>query len=120
MTGAAGFIGSTFVRLLLDAHPGEDVVVLDKLTYAGRRENLSGIEDRIEFVEGAIEDRDTVREAMSGCGLVVNFGAESHVDRSNPDQDAFARTRVTGTSVLLHAARELGVRRYLQVSTAVA
>ena len=117
MTGAAGFIGSTFVRLLLEAHPGEDVVVLDKLTYAGRRENLSGIEDRIEFVEGAIEDRDTVGEAMSGCGLVVNFAAESHVDRSIADQDAFARTHVIGTSVLLDAARELGVGRYLQVST---
>jgi dTDP-glucose 4,6-dehydratase len=116
VTGAAGFIGSTFVRLLLDR--GEDeVVVLDKLTYAGRHENLADVEDRLEFVEGAIEDRALVREVMEGCELVVNFAAESHVDRSITDQDAFARTHVIGTSVLLDAARERGVRRYLQVST---
>jgi dTDP-glucose 4,6-dehydratase len=116
VTGAAGFIGSTFVRLLLAG--GEDeVVVLDKLTYAGRRENLADVEDRIEFVEGAIEDRGLVREVMEGRDAVVNFAAESHVDRSIADQDAFARTHVIGTSVLLDAAREHGVERYLQVST---
>jgi dTDP-glucose 4,6-dehydratase len=116
VTGAAGFIGSTYARLLLDR--GEDeLVVLDKLTYAGRRENLADVEDRIEFVEGAIEDRALVRETMEGCELVVNFAAESHVDRSIADQDVFARTHVIGTSVLLDAAREHGVRRYLQVST---
>jgi dTDP-glucose 4,6-dehydratase len=116
VTGAAGFIGSTYARLLLER--GEDeVVVLDKLTYAGRRENLADVEDRIEFVEGGIEDRALVREVMEGCELVVNFAAESHVDRSIADQDVFARTHVIGTSVLLDAAREHGVRRYLQVST---
>src|SRR3954469_7729728 len=116
VTGAAGFIGSTFVRVLLER--GEDeVVVLDKLTYAGRRENLADVEDRIEFVEGAIEDRPLVREVMEGCDAVVTFAAESHVDRSLADQDAFARTHVIGTSVLLDAAREHGVGRYLQVST---
>ena len=116
VTGAAGFIGSTYVRLLLSR--GEDeVVVLDKLTYAGRRENLADVEDRIDFVEGSIEDRLLVREVMEGCEAVVNFAAESHVDRSIADQDAFARTHVIGTSVLLDAAREHGVRRYLQVST---
>jgi dTDP-glucose 4,6-dehydratase len=116
VTGAAGFIGSTYVRILAEER-GDEVVVLDKLTYAGRRENLRGLEDRIEFVEGAIEDRDTVREVMAGCDAVVNFAAESHVDRSIADQDAFARTHVIGTSVLLDAAREHGVGRYLQVST---
>ena len=117
VTGGAGFIGSTYVRVALDARPDDELVVLDKLTYAGRRENLSDVEDRIAFVEGAIEDPDAAREAMQGCDAVVNFAAESHVDRSIADQDAFARTHVIGTSVLLDAARELGVSRYVQVST---
>jgi dTDP-glucose 4,6-dehydratase len=118
VTGAAGFIGSNYVRLVLDARPDDEVVVLDKLTYAGRRENLAGLpSDRLTFVEGAIEDRVAVLDAMAGCSRVVNFAAESHVDRSIADQDAFARTHVIGTSVLLDAAREHGVERFLQVST---
>ena len=116
VTGAAGFIGSTYVRVALESG-GDEIVVLDKLTYAGRRENLRDVEDRIEFVEGAIEDRELVRQVMEGCDAVVNFAAESHVDRSIADQDAFARAHVIGTSVLLDAAREHGVSRYLQVST---
>ena len=108
VTGAAGFIGSAYVRVLLEARPDDEVVVLDKLTYAGRRENLADVEDRIEFIEGAIEDPAAVREAMDGCGLVVNFAAESHVDRSIAGQDPFAVTHVIGTGVLLEAARELG------------
>ncbi|HEX6460844.1 MAG TPA: dTDP-glucose 4,6-dehydratase [Thermoleophilaceae bacterium] len=117
ITGAAGFIGSTYVRVVLDARPDDSVVVLDKLTYAGRRENLADVEDRITLIEGGIEDPRTVREAMEGCDAVVNFAAESHVDRSIADQDVFARTHVIGTSVLLDAVRELGVSRYVQVST---
>jgi dTDP-glucose 4,6-dehydratase len=117
VTGAAGFIGSTYVRVVLDARPDDELVVLDKLTYAGRRENLADVEDRITFIEGAIEDPETVRRAMDGADAVVNFAAESHVDRSIADQDVFARTHVIGTSVLLDAARELGVSRYVQVST---
>jgi dTDP-glucose 4,6-dehydratase len=117
VTGAAGFIGSTYVRVALEARPGDELVVLDKLTYAGRRENLADVEDRIEFVEGAVEDPGLVRDTMQGCDAVVNFAAESHVDRSIADQDAFARTHVVGTSVLLDSARELGVSRYVQVST---
>ncbi len=116
VTGAAGFIGSTYVRTVL-AEGDDEVVVLDKLTYAGRRENLQEVEDRIEFVEGAIEDRDLVAELMPGVDAVVNFAAESHVDRSIADQDVFARAHVIGTGVLLDAAREHGVSRYLQVST---
>jgi dTDP-glucose 4,6-dehydratase len=117
ITGGAGFIGSTYVRVVLDAHPGDEVVVFDKLTYAGREENLQDVRDRIEFVQGAIEDRTAVRDVMEGADLVVNFAAESHVDRSIADQDAFAVTQVIGTGVLLDAAREAGVSRYLQVST---
>ncbi|HEY1357733.1 MAG TPA: dTDP-glucose 4,6-dehydratase [Thermoleophilaceae bacterium] len=112
VTGACGFIGSSYVRLACVEH---DVVVLDKLTYAGRQENLEGLD--VELVVGAIEDPDKVRAVMQGCDAVVNFAAESHVDRSISDQEAFARTHVIGTSILLEAARELGVPRYLQVST---
>jgi dTDP-glucose 4,6-dehydratase len=111
VTGAAGFIGSTYVRIAGGEH---DVVVLDKLTYAGRPENLP---DGVELIEGAIEDAGVVREAMAGADAVVNFAAESHVDRSIDDQDAFARTHVIGTGTLLDAVRELGVERYVQVST---
>ncbi|HEX4759964.1 MAG TPA: GDP-mannose 4,6-dehydratase, partial [Thermoleophilaceae bacterium] len=111
VTGGAGFIGSTYVRL---ASAENEVVVLDKLTYAGRRENLP---DEVELVVGAIEDPRAVREVMEGCDAVVNFAAESHVDRSIDDQEAFARTHVIGVGVLLDAARKLGVSRYLQVST---
>jgi dTDP-glucose 4,6-dehydratase len=111
VTGAAGFIGSTYVRLVEAEH---DVVVLDKLTYAGRRENLP---EDVRLVVGAIEDPALVREAMQGCDAVVNFAAESHVDRSIDDQEAFARTHVIGTGVLLDAVRELAIPRYLQVST---
>jgi len=117
VTGGAGFIGSTYVRHVLESRPDDHVVVLDKLTYAGREENLRSLDGRLTFRRGAIEDREAVREAMAGCDAVVNFAAESHVDRSIADQDAFARAHVIGTSVLLEAARELGVGRYLQVST---
>jgi len=111
VTGAAGFIGSTYVRLIGDEH---EVTVLDKLTYAGRRENLP---EGIELVVGGIEDRDLVMELAETADAIVNFAAESHVDRSIADQDVFARTHVIGTSVLLDAARERGVGRFLQVST---
>jgi dTDP-glucose 4,6-dehydratase len=111
VTGAAGFIGSTYVRIAGAEH---EIVVLDKLTYAGRRENLP---EGTELIVGGIEDPAVVREAMRGVDAVVNFAAESHVDRSIADQDVFARTHVIGTGTLLDAARELGVPRYLQVST---
>ena len=115
--GAAGFIGSGYVRAALAERPDDRLVALDKLTYAGRRENLADVADRIEFVEGAIEDRDLVREVMDGCDAVVNLAAETHVDRSIASQEDFVRTHVTGTAVLLDAAREAGLGRFLQVST---
>ncbi len=111
--GGAGFIGSNFVRLRVRDH-GDDVVVLDKLTYAGRRENLHDVEH--EFVRGAIEDEEVVREAMDGVDAVVNFAAETHVDRSIAEPDAFVDTHARGTYVLLEEARRRGLR-YLQVST---
>jgi len=111
VTGAAGFIGSTYVRLVKDEH---DVLVLDKLTYAGRRENLP---DDVELVVGAIEDRDLVFQLAEGVDAIVNFAAESHVDRSIEEPDAFIQTDVHGTFTLLEAARRHGHARYLQIST---
>ena len=111
--GGAGFIGSNFVRLRLRDH-GDEIVVLDKLTYAGRRENLEGLD--VRFVHGAIEDPVAVADAMAGVDAVVNFAAETHVDRSIAEPDAFVKTHALGTYVLLEAAKDAGVR-YLQVST---
>ncbi|MGI8864745.1 MAG: dTDP-glucose 4,6-dehydratase [Solirubrobacteraceae bacterium] len=113
--GGAGFIGSTFVRLRLNEH-GDEVTVLDKLTYAGRRENLHDVIDQIRFVHGAIEDPVAVADALSGCDAIVNFAAETHVDRSISGPETFIVTNMQGTHVLLEAARERGLR-YLQVST---
>jgi dTDP-glucose 4,6-dehydratase len=110
--GGAGFIGSAFVRVRLEH--GDEVTVLDKLTYAGRRENLEGLD--IDFVHAGIEDADAVAGAIEGVDAVVNFAAETHVDRSIAEPDAFVTTHALGTWVLLEAARAAGVR-YLQVST---
>ena len=111
--GGAGFIGSNFVRVRLRDH-GDEVVVLDKLTYAGRRENLAGLD--VAFVHAGIEDAGAVAAAIEGVDAVVNFAAETHVDRSIAEPDAFVTTHAVGTWVLLEAARRAGVR-YLQVST---
>jgi dTDP-glucose 4,6-dehydratase len=111
--GGAGFIGSNFVRVRVDEH-GDEIVVLDKLTYAGRRENLDGLD--VEFIHGAIEDPRVVTQAMDGVDAVVNFAAETHVDRSIAEPDAFVRTHALGTYVLLETAHARDVR-LLQVST---
>jgi dTDP-glucose 4,6-dehydratase len=113
--GGAGFIGSTFVRLRLRDH-GDELTVLDKLTYAGRRENLHDVIDAVRFVHGAVEDPVAVADAVAGCDAIVNFAAETHVDRSISGPEAFIITNMQGTHVLLEAARERGLR-YLQVST---
>jgi dTDP-glucose 4,6-dehydratase len=111
--GGAGFIGSNFVRLRVRDH-GDDVVVLDKLTYAGRRENLADLD--VPLIVGAIEDPAAVAEAIEGADAVVNFAAETHVDRSIAEPDAFVSTHALGTYRLLEAARERDLR-YVQVST---
>jgi len=113
--GGAGFIGSTFVRERVREH-GDRVTVLDKLTYAGRRENLADVESGIRFVRGAIEDPRAVADAVAGCEAIVNFAAETHVDRSISGPEEFIVTNMQGTHVLLEAARERGLR-YVQVST---
>jgi dTDP-glucose 4,6-dehydratase len=117
--GGAGFIGSTFARQRLVGH-GDEVTVLDKLTYAGREENLRDIaaSPGFRFLRGAIEDAAAVAAALeeSGAEAIVNFAAETHVDRSIAEPDAFVRTHALGTYVLLEAARERELR-YVQVST---
>jgi dTDP-glucose 4,6-dehydratase len=115
VTGGAGFIGSNFVRHWTAAHPGEAVTVLDKLTYAGRPENLEGLEN-VNLVEADIADREAVRAALEGHDVVVNFAAETHVDRSIESPGEFIQTDVYGTYVLLEAARDAGAR-YVQIST---
>jgi dTDP-glucose 4,6-dehydratase len=119
VTGGAGFIGSNFARHVLEQHPGDHAVVLDKLTYAGRIETIQDLIDsgRLEFVHGDICDAEAVAVALDGCDAVVNFAAESHVDRSIEEPGHFIQTDVYGTYVLLEEARRAGVERYLQVST---
>jgi dTDP-glucose 4,6-dehydratase len=112
VTGGAGFIGSQFVGLL--ASKGDQVAVLDKLTYAGNRANLGGVDH--DFFEGDIADPDAVAAAAEGCDAIVNFAAETHVDRSILGPAEFILTDVLGTQVLLDYARQQGIR-HLQVST---
>jgi len=115
--GGAGFIGSHFARLRLREH-GDEVVVLDKLTYAGREDNLRDLTDHdgFTFVHGAIEDPMAVAGAIAGCDAIVNFAAETHVDRSISGPEVFLTTQMNGTWTLLEAAREHELR-YVQVST---
>jgi dTDP-glucose 4,6-dehydratase len=118
VTGGAGFIGSNFVHHVLGRFPDAHVVVLDALTYAGRRENLDGIPARsLTFIHGDIRDPKAVAGAMAGCGLVLNFAAESHVDRSIETPGEFIQTDVHGVFVLCEEARRQRVARFIQVST---
>lgn len=118
VTGGAGFIGSNYVRYALETHPDWHVVVLDKLTYSGSLENLTGLpSERLSFVRGDIADPAVVREVLQDTQYVLNFAAESHVDRSLQDPRPFVETNVEGTLVLLEESRRAGVRRFLQVST---
>ncbi len=118
VTGGAGFIGSNFVHRLLARHPDAHVVVLDALTYAGRRENLDGLPAKqLTFVHGDIRDAEAVAGAMKGCDCVLNFAAESHVDRSIETPGEFIQTDVFGVFVLAEEARRVGVKRFIQVST---
>jgi dTDP-glucose 4,6-dehydratase len=119
VTGAAGFIGSNFVRYWLERHPGDHVVGLDLLTYAGNRESLADVEDRIAFVQGDIADADLADRTLRDeeIEVVVNFAAESHNSLAVVDPGRFFHTNVIGTQTLLEAARHYGLDRFHHVST---
>ncbi|MBP2144963.1 dTDP-glucose 4,6-dehydratase [Methanofollis sp. W23] len=116
ITGGAGFIGCNFVRLMRSRHPEAEITVFDKLTYAGRMENLQGCNGQIEFVKGDICAAEEVA-ALGDCDLLFNFAAETHVDRSIEDAGVFVRTDVLGTHTLLEHALHHDVGRFVQVST---
>lgn len=119
VTGGAGFIGSAFVRLLLDETTDYDITNFDALTYAGNPDNLEGLnEARHRFIHGNIADPEAVHAALGeNTQAIINFAAESHVDRSIANAAEFLRTNIIGTQVLLDAARSRGVRRFIQIST---
>ena len=119
VTGGAGFIGSNFVHYWLDAHPDDDLVVYDLLTYAGNRDSLAAVEDRIVFVRGDICDRELAESTLRehAVDVVVNFAAESHNSLAVVDPTRFFRTNVLGTQTLLDASRAAGVERFHHVST---
>ena len=116
VTGGAGFIGSNFVRLLVQKYPDVEIVVLDKLTYAGRRENLLDVQKKITFIHGDICRMEDV-ETAGVCDVIFNFAAETHVDRSITDPESFVKTDVLGTCTLLNYALKHDVLRYIQIST---
>ena len=121
VTGGCGFIGSEFIRQQLALYPAQSVINLDKLTYAGNRDNLASIEQdpRYQFVQGDIGDASLVNSLLQNGSVdaVIHFAAESHVDRSLQDCGPFVQTNIVGTQVLLDACRRAGTSRYLQVST---
>lgn len=119
VTGGAGFIGSNFIRYILNKYADYRVVNLDKLTYAGRRENLKDIENnpRYKFVKGDICNAKTVAKIVQDCDTIVHFAAESHVDRSIVDASEFIRTNIYGTYVLLEAARNNKISLFCHIST---
>ena len=109
VTGGAGFIGSNFVKYMVDKYPDYNIINLDALTYCGNLENLKDIEnkDNYSFVKGDIRDKSVVDDLVKKCDYVINFAAESHVDRSIRDPEIFIKSNVLGTQVLLNAAKEL-------------
>jgi dTDP-glucose 4,6-dehydratase len=120
VTGGCGFIGSHFIHHVLETDAAIQIVNLDALTYAGNPHNVADLREhpRYRFVQGDIADRECVRDALTGgVEVIVNFAAETHVDRSIDDSSAFVRTNVLGTQVLLDAARTHGVSRFVQIST---
>lgn len=120
VTGGAGFIGSNFIRYVLDKHKEYEIINLDKLTYAGNKENLKGIEKdpRYKFIKGDICDKKLVGSILSRkISALVNFAAQTHVDRSIKDASPFIKTNVEGVRVLLEAARKSRVKKFIQIST---
>ena len=121
VTGGAGFIGGNYIHIMLKKHPEDEIICLDSLTYAGNLETLEPVmkNPKFKFVKGDIADREFVYDLMEKerPDVIVNFAAESHVDRSIVNPELFLRTNIIGTSVLLDACRKYGIKRYHQVST---
>lgn len=119
VTGGAGFIGSNFIRYVVNKYSEYEIINLDDLTYCGNLENLKDIEnkDNYSFVKGNICDKAVVDELVEKSDYVINFAAESHVDRSISDPEIFIKSNVLGTQVLLNAAKQYGVEKYIQIST---
>ena len=119
VTGGAGFIGSNFIRYMVNKYSEYEIINLDDLTYCGNLENLKDIEnkDNYSFVKGNICDKAVVDELVEKSDYVINFAAESHVDRSISDPEIFIKSNVLGTQVLLNAAKQYGVEKYIQIST---
>ena len=117
VTGGAGFIGSNFVHHVLKEHPYYEITVLDNLTYAGRKENLQDLWKKISFVRGDITRKEDVEQTAKNCDCIINFAAETHVDRSIIDAGTFVLTDVLGTYNLLEAARKYKVAKFIQIST---
>ena len=119
ITGGCGFIGSNFIRYYLKEHPEDKVINLDKLTYAGNLSNLKDIEKNphYHFIKGDICNKKIVKESIKGCDIVINFAAESHVDRSITEASPFIQTNIYGTFTLLEAARKYNMSRFIQIGT---
>lgn len=120
ITGGAGFIGSNFIRKIVNERPNDTIINMDLLTYAGNLDNLENVKKKsnYHFVKGDIANREHVTSIFEdGIDVVINFAAESHVDRSITDPDIFVKTNIQGTQVLLDAAKKYGVRKFVQVST---
>ena len=119
VTGGAGFIGSNFIKYMLEKHPDYEIINLDALTYCGNLENLEDIEENpnYSFVKGNICDDELVDEVVSQVDYIVHFAAESHVDRSIEDPQIFIKSNIIGTQVLLDAAKKHKIKKFLQVST---
>ena len=119
VTGGCGFIGSNFIREMFKKYPAYKIVNLDKLTYCGNPDNLKDIESdkRYTFIKGDICDKKAVEGAIKSCDAVINFAAESHVDRSIEDASAFIRTNIQGVYMLLEAAKKHNIKRFIQIST---
>ena len=119
VTGGAGFIGSNFIRYMLNKYPDFEIVNLDLLTYAGNLENLKDVETNpnYKFIKGDIADKELVNNLVKDCDVIVNFAAESHVDRSILDSSDFIRTNIVGTHNLLEAAKNNGLKRFHHIST---
>ncbi len=119
VTGGAGFIGSHFIRHMLTQHNDVEIVNLDKLTYAGNLDNLKDIEKdtRYTFIQGDICDEDRIDKLVQNVDIILNFAAESHVDRSIGKPDDFIKTDIYGVFVLLEASKKWGIERFVQIST---